>query len=363
MTRFSISIPIGAWHDLLPTCLASLASQGDGVEISLLDASGDERVRAIADRHDDILTYRRHGPDKGQSDAILEGWRHTGGEILGWLNADDFLFPGAIKKARAVFDSEPAVDVIAGHSAICDEKGRMTGYHWAVEPPGENLRSGCVISQPSCFFRRSAYDKAGGLDVDLHYAMDWDLWLRLLESGAQFRFIDEILSVVYWGEGTKTLGLKPARRRELRRLIDRHTPPERRFRAMRGFLLRAMLDEMRPAALSRFLEERLRRRTPYVCGVGPRGRLAEDVKLLWTHYEAEPKAAMFIHLENVDAVAVDKITPGANVAVERCGLKLVFKELLAPGTIVAASLKTTGEGRARLIQCDWAEAEESPGKA
>jgi len=353
VTTFSISVPVGAYHDLMPACLASLASQKAPAQIALLDASGDPRVAALADKYDSLFAYRRHGPDAGQSAAIIEGWEKTGGDILGWLNADDFLFPGALEKARTVFETDRNADVVAGHSAICDEKGRMTGYHWAVAPPGENLRSGCVISQPSCFFRRDAYEKAGGLDADLHYTMDWDLWLRLLESGAQYRFINEILSVVYWGVGTKTLGLNAARRRELFRLIEAHTPPDLRFRAKRGFVLRALLDELKPQSLSRYIEGCLRRNTPYVFGLGPRGVIDKCATIFWTHYEEGSRTSLRIEIEGASAVEAIAIRPDATVSRDNSAVVVDFKESLRAGVVVEILLRRDDEAKARLVSCDW----------
>ncbi|MCB2113154.1 MAG: glycosyltransferase [Parvularculaceae bacterium] len=353
MTTFSISVPVGAYHELMPTCLSSLASQKGPLQVALLDASGDPRVAALADGFAGLFAYRRHGPDAGQSAAIIEGWEKTGGEILGWLNADDFLFPGAIEKARAEFLSAADVDVVAGHSAICDEKGRMTGYHWAVAPPDENLRAGCVISQPSCFFRRDAYEKAGGLDRDLHYTMDWDLWLRLLESGARFRFIDEALSVVYWGAGTKTLGLNAARRRELFRLIEIHTPPGLRFRARRGFVLRAFLDELKPRSLSLFLEDRLRRKTPHVFGLGPRGAIDRNARLFWTHYDKAARARMRIETTGAGAVEVRAGFPDAAVRREGGAFIVDFQEPVPAGCVAEILLRRFGSEKARLVSCAW----------
>lgn len=353
VTTYSISVPIGAYHDLLPTSLASLAAQGEGVGVSLLDASGDARVVALADHYNRLFSYRRHGPDGGQSAAIIEGWRHTGGDILGWLNADDFLFPGVLQTARDVFDAHGDVDVVTGHSAICDEAGRMTGYHWAVEPPGENLRAGCVISQPSCFFRRRAYEAAGGLDASLHFTMDWDLWLRLFDSGARFHFVDQVFSAVYWGEGTKTLGLSPGRRRELWRLIANHTPPEKQFRAKRGFILRALLDEMRPAALSRALEAGLRRKPPAVYGVGPQGTLSGTATLCWTHYDDAPKAGLAIKLDGAEAVAGVDCSAPAKTARTAEGVTVTFADPQPAASLVRVAL-TLEKGRAaRLVQADW----------
>lgn len=353
MTVFSISVPVGGYHDLLPTCLASLASQGEGLEISLLDASGDSRVEALCDRYEGLFAYRRHGPDGGQSAAIVEGWTKTEGDILGWLNADDFLFPDAIRKVRSVFEADATADVVAGHSAVCDQAGRMTGYHWAVAPPGENLRTGCVISQPSCFFRRRAYDAAGGLDESLHYTMDWDLWLRLLDCGARFQFVDEVLSVVYWGEGTKTLGMKPPRRRELLRLIDRYTPPGRRFRAKRGFFLRAMLDQLRPPAFSRALERFARRQAPFVFGVGPQGMLAPQATLYLTHFDPEPHKSLSIKVEGAAAANIFETRPDATVERHSDEFVVRFNEAAATASIATVRLRRRPDARVRLVRCEW----------
>ncbi len=350
--RFSISVPVGAYHELLPTCFASLACQREFCAVSLLDASSDERVRSLADRFDFLFAYRRHGPDKGQADAIVEGWRNAPGEILGWLNADDFLYPDAFGLALGEFVENPAIDVVNAHSAICDRAGRMTGYHWAVEPGGEALRSGCVISQPSCFFKRAACDAAGGLDASLHYTMDWDLWLRLLDAGAKFGFVDEPLSTVYWGEGTKTTDFGPERRRELERLISRYTPPVGRAKARRGFAIRSALDQLPSPLVKRVIERRLRRRQPFVLGVGPNGALGGHVTLKWMHFDPAPRRSLKITLDRARQVTCD--AHGAhNISREENALLIEFHEPVPPATKVTVHLNVAPGSAARLVACEW----------
>ena len=59
------------------------------------------------DQFSDLVAYRRAGPDGGQSDAIIEGWDNLSGDILGWLNADDALYPGALACTRLGCNSWP----------------------------------------------------------------------------------------------------------------------------------------------------------------------------------------------------------------------------------------------------------------
>lgn len=282
--QYSISVPVGAWNNLLPATLKSLACQSANVQIALLDASNDPRVKAVADEFDQFLAYRRHGPDLGQSDAILEGWENTDGEILGWLNADDSLFPQALDLATKRFEEEPRLDLVYGHSTIIDGQDRMRGYHFNVEPPGERLREGCIISQPSCFFRRQTYDAVGGLNRDLHYVMDWDLWLRLYERDAKFGFINEPMSRVLWDEQTKSASFNSKRRRELKYLIEAYTPIEKQNAIFKAFAIHSYSDMIWPEALRTKALRYLRRSGPELYGVRADGCLMSDAELHLVHF-------------------------------------------------------------------------------
>jgi hypothetical protein len=79
------------------------------------------------------------------------------------------------------------------------------------------------IPQPSCFIRTKALQKVGPIKKDLHYTMDWELWLRLRDSGSQFYFLDEILSVACMHENTKTLSGKPERYVEIKNILLTNT--------------------------------------------------------------------------------------------------------------------------------------------
>ena len=248
--KFAISVPIGAWHPFLPDCLASLALQGDHVEVAALDASGDPRVAETLDRFSDMLAYRRTGPDDGQSDAIIEGWRHTTAPYLGWLNADDALYPDALEIASKRLSDDPSIDAVYGDSTIIDDAAVFRGYHWAVRRPDSSLLRDCIISQPSCFFRRACVDGIGGLNRDLHYTMDWDLWVRLWRAGAKFDFVESVLSRVLWSREAKTGGFSAARRRELERIIGANEGALQKVKSRMGFALHHVMEYGAPRAVA-----------------------------------------------------------------------------------------------------------------
>lgn len=225
--RFAIAIPVGAWHDSLAATLESLAIQTPRPDVALLDASGDPRVAALADSFGDLFAYRRHAPDAGQSAAIAEGWKALDGDILHWLNVDDALLPGALASVTRAFEANPEADIVYGHSIVLDGEGALRGAHPAVEPDRlADLPRDCVISQPSCFARRTAVERAGGLDNRFHYVMDWDLWTRLHANGAQFHFVNEFLSQVVWGPDTKTADLNLRKLGEMFQIVKRTRRPD-----------------------------------------------------------------------------------------------------------------------------------------
>jgi glycosyltransferase involved in cell wall biosynthesis len=142
--------------------------------------------------------------DKGQTDAIMKGFRMAEGEILAWLNSDDTYLPDALQKVAAVFSGEPEVTVIYGRAYYTGTKSEILGTYPTAPFDFRRLASFNFVCQPSTFFRKSSYESAGGLDLDLNYGMDYDLWIRLAKQFG-FRYITEFLSTYRLHEESKTI--------------------------------------------------------------------------------------------------------------------------------------------------------------
>ncbi len=163
-------------------------------------------------------------PDAGQSDAIAKGFARARGDVLAWLNADDVMHAGAVADAVAEFERFPEVGLVYGRGMILDVDGEETGPFVEIEPFNlwRLLHTLDYVLQPATFFRRSAYEAAGGLDPDLCWAMDWDLWIRLA-GVAEVRFLDRVLAGSREWQDTKTATGGWQRIRELRSLVKKHT--------------------------------------------------------------------------------------------------------------------------------------------
>jgi glycosyltransferase involved in cell wall biosynthesis len=117
--------------------------------------------------------------DRGQSDALIKGFRRAEGQLLAWLNSDDLYLPGALQSISEQFRRSPDLALVYGDAQYCDETGAILGSYPSAPFDFARLASFNFIPQPATFFTKTAYDAVGGIDGALHFAMDYDLSIRL----------------------------------------------------------------------------------------------------------------------------------------------------------------------------------------
>jgi glycosyltransferase involved in cell wall biosynthesis len=180
----------------LEATIRSVLLQGyPSLEYIVMDGGSTDESVSIIRRYEPWLTSWTSASDGGQSAAINEGFAKGTGEILAWLNSDDHYMPGALWTIVDFACAHPEGDVFAGGSERLDATGRRLAI---VMPPGlthaEMVRwPGHHLPQPSCFFRRRAWEKSGPLDETLYHLMDYDLWLRMSRVSTFLR-IEQVLS-------------------------------------------------------------------------------------------------------------------------------------------------------------------------
>ena len=148
-----------------------------------------ERLRPYRDR----FAHFQSGKDAGQSAAIADGLLRSTGDIMAYLNSDDVLLPGALAFVADYFGRHPDVDFIYGNRAIIDPANLVTG-HWIL-PPHSNflMRHYALMPQETCFWRRSLWQRAGNIDESFHFAMDFELFGRMMRHG-RFRHVPRFLA-------------------------------------------------------------------------------------------------------------------------------------------------------------------------
>lgn len=131
------------------------------------------------------LAHAESAPDKGQSDAIRRGFAKlfpASHDIMGWVNSDDMLMPGALRFIGAYFARHPEVDVVYGHRVIIDEADREVGRWFMPRHHADTLKWFDLVPQETLFWRARCYQEIGGLDESFQFALDWDLLSRFEQA-------------------------------------------------------------------------------------------------------------------------------------------------------------------------------------
>jgi glycosyltransferase involved in cell wall biosynthesis len=226
LTRPTVTIVTPSYNqgDFIRATIESVLAQDyPELEYIVMDGGSTDHTSAIAAEYRGRLTWVSE-KDRGQAHAINKGFQRARGEIVAWLNSDDLLLPGAVQRAVDGFASAPRTGAVYGEGYLMDRDGRITGRFPATEP--FNLWKLTYLSdyvlQQSAFFRRAAVEEIGWLDENLHYAMDWDLFIRL---GKRFglHYIPEYLGILREYAEAKTFSGGAARIEEIRRVLARHT--------------------------------------------------------------------------------------------------------------------------------------------
>ena len=183
--RFTIVTPnFNMGRYLVATIESVLCNLRPGDEYFIIDGgSSDESVNIIR-TYESRITGWISEPDKGYADAIAKGFKRGSGELLAWINSSDLLLPGALDCARSLL-ANPALELIFGDDYHIDEDGMVLfrSYGGTNNLRNMMLYGGWTPLQDACFWRRSLYDRVGGLNPDTRYAADFELFLKFSLAG------------------------------------------------------------------------------------------------------------------------------------------------------------------------------------
>ncbi|SRR5581483_1112211 len=153
------------------------------LEYIVVDGGSTDGSVDIIKKYSSRLAFWTWERDRGQAEAINKGMAHARGEIISWLNSDDYYLPGAISSAVKIFEQNPDVVLVYGNMLAVDERGRTINTLKYQQLSLEDLLCFQIIGQPAVFFRRSAFEKAGGLDATFHFLLDHQLWIKIAQQG------------------------------------------------------------------------------------------------------------------------------------------------------------------------------------
>jgi Glycosyl transferase family 2 len=194
------------------------------LEYIVIDGGSTDDSPEILSRYASRLAYWESQPDRGQAHAINKGLQRAQGDILGWLNSDDVLLPGVVSRTVRVFNDNPWVDVVYGRLERIDASGKLLPTPQLpkdrVNFDLSQLLGECVVNQPGSFWSRGIMERAGLLNENLHYSLDYEYWTRLALADAQFVHLPETVARFRLSSGSKTVGQTTIMAQEQLRVLE-----------------------------------------------------------------------------------------------------------------------------------------------
>jgi glycosyltransferase involved in cell wall biosynthesis len=221
--KISIVIPsLNQGRYLEQTILSILNQDYSNLELMVLDGGSTDESLRIIHKYATHLTHWRSAPDAGQAAAIAEGFAMATGDIFAYLNSDDLYLPRALHTVGSLFRAAPQMEFLYGDCLMIDEDNRIMRRMYPIDFDLDTfLFDHTIIQQQAAFWRRDLYFKSGGIDRDLMFCMDYDLWLRCAQARATFTRTSAVLAAFRSHPASKTSRLRTIHDEEYVRIFSR----------------------------------------------------------------------------------------------------------------------------------------------
>ncbi|MFA6908599.1 MAG: glycosyltransferase family 2 protein [Patescibacteria group bacterium] len=185
--RLSIITPSFNQGRFIAQTIESILNQPSGLDLEfiIVDAKSTDGTAGIVEKYRSLIEKKGirfkfiSEPDRGQSDAINKGSKLATGELLTYLNSDDYYEPNVLGEVVKAFTEFPHAQWGFGGWKFVDLEGREYISRIPMSYSKTKLLCFDTIVQPSCFYKRDFFLKSGLIDEKLHLSMDYDLWLRM----------------------------------------------------------------------------------------------------------------------------------------------------------------------------------------
>jgi len=194
--RISVITPSFNQAEFLERTILSIHNQEyPNLEHIVIDGGSSDGSIDIIRKYEKRFAYWRTAPDEGQSDAINIGAGHATGTYMTWINSDDLLLPGSLNRIGELIRTYPDTDIFYGNQVEVDTADRVTKRVYTVDFDLSDFlyEIHIIIHQQSAFWRTNIFRQLGGLS-DCAYAMDYDLFYRMIASGARWLRIEDFLA-------------------------------------------------------------------------------------------------------------------------------------------------------------------------
>lgn len=183
--KISIVTPSFNQGRFIEETIRSVLLQGyPNLEYIIIDGGSTDNSIEIIKKYEKWLAYWVSEPDRGQSHAINKGFEKATGKIYAWLNSDDYFLKDALRNIAMAYHTSPKAGAWCGGCLLVNAEGNTLRIHRPNRVDVEGIAdwSKNYFAQPSCPFSEEAWRAFGPLEEELHYEMDFALWLKIAKD-------------------------------------------------------------------------------------------------------------------------------------------------------------------------------------
>ena len=238
--KFSIITPAHNYGRFLGDAIESVAAQ-NGIEKEhiVIDAVSTDNTLELLRSYQKRCPHLRwiSEPDEGQTDAINKGFRMATGDVVAWLNADEYYLPGTLEAVQRTFEADSNARLVYGEPLFVSEtKGPIRVKHEHDFDFNILLYYGCYIASVTTFFHRDIIDAGHFPDPSYRVTMDYEYLVRLAGLGYRFVFCPRPLGAFRWHDQNVSERLVEHRRQERLRVQFQYGRVLTRNRRIQTFL-------------------------------------------------------------------------------------------------------------------------------
>lgn len=151
------------------------------LEYIVIDGASTDGTQDIVKENEDIVSVYISENDGGIYDAMNKGLRCASGEVVAFLNSDDYFSDDRVlETVMRVFLSNDRCSVVYGNLDYVDQKGQVR-RRWRTGKQ-RPFRSGWHPAHPAFYARKNLFDELGNFDLSFKIGADFDLMMRFLEN-------------------------------------------------------------------------------------------------------------------------------------------------------------------------------------
>ena len=193
------------------------------LEYIIIDGGSNDSTVEVIKKYESKIDFWVSEKDKGQADAINRGFAKATGDILCWLNSDDYFFPETLKYVASQLNIEKKEILFGEVDHIFEPDKAVKHSNVKNKFDNYNLELYDFIIQPGSFWTKKVWESTGVVDEKLHFVFDWEWFLRAKKNNTEFKYSNKVMSMYRVHDAHKTSNGGEKRQKEIEYILKKYS--------------------------------------------------------------------------------------------------------------------------------------------